>query len=73
MELELFLTAVIACSTGQATCSSYDVGDKTYVSVCDVIHEKYKEDFGETGLKVYEANIDGQDYELTITAFCDGV
>jgi len=73
MTIELFLTAIIACSTGQATCSSYDIGDMTYVSVCDVVHERYKDDFDGDDERTFKANIDGDDYELKISAFCEGV
>ena len=73
MLTELFLTSLIACTTGTATCSSYQTNDVTYVSVCGVVHEKYKEEFGETEAREFEAEIDGIMYDLTILPFCEGV
>jgi len=73
MITELFLTAVITCSTGQAACSSYEVGDMTYVNVCGVIsttkpadsEEKYEP-------REFDASIDGKPYTLTIAPYCEG-
>jgi len=73
MVTELFLTAVITCSTGQAACSSYEVGDTTHVNVCGVISttkpfdadEKYEP-------REFDVTLDDKSYTLTIAPYCEG-
>ena len=73
MELELFLTALITCSTGQATCSAYEVNNITYVSVCGVVPNELREDFLDVPPRVFEADFDGDWHHITISPLCEGV
>ena len=69
---QLFLTAIITCSTGQAACSSYEVGDMTYVNVCGVISttkpfdadKKYEP-------REFDVTLDDRPYTLTIAPYCE--
>jgi hypothetical protein len=73
MATQLFLTALIACSTGQATCDSYSVADITYVNVCGVVPIEQKERLGSLPPRKFDATVDGQEYVLTLNAFCEGM
>lgn len=73
MITELFLAAVITCSTGQAICSSYEIDDMTYVNVCGIISTSKPSD----NTNVYEprefdVTLDNNEYTLVIEPFCEG-
>lgn len=63
--IDILVAAVIACSTGQATCTAYELEDYTLVHVCDIAPE-------ETGQKKLRATVDGQHFVITLDAQCVG-
>lgn len=73
MELQLFLTALITCSTGQAACTSYDTPDTTFVSVCDVLHERYREEYQGVAPRIFEVELDGRRHVVLISPFCKSI
>lgn len=64
MIAELLLTAVVMCSTGEATCTSYDLDQYTLVHVCGIAPE-----LGDSQKKV-RGFINGHPYVVTIDARC---
>jgi hypothetical protein len=71
MTTQLLLAALVACSTGQATCDSYSVEDVTYVNICGVVPIEQKEELGKQPSKSSGVKIDGNLYILTMDAFCE--
>jgi len=73
MITELFLTAVITCSTGQAACSSYEVDDMTYVNVCGVISTTKPADSDKQyEPRTFDVTLDDKPYTLMIAPYCEG-
>lgn len=70
MIAELFLTAVITCSTGQATCSAYEMADHTRVEVCGILSESSEGRVNPDAVRQFEGRLDGTDYVVTIRPFC---
>lgn len=64
MMTELLLTAVVFCSTGDATCNSYELDEYTLVHVCDIAPEE------EGSQRKIRGFIDGKAYVVTIDAKC---
>lgn len=71
MPAELFLTAVITCSTGQAMCSSYELEDYTMVSVCGVLSEDARDKVDDDSVRRFEGILDGTTYRVEIRPFCE--
>jgi len=61
---DLILAALIACSTGDATCTAHDAGAHTVVYICDVAPSQ-------TGQKRIPVNLDGRLHVITIAARCE--
>jgi len=61
---ELLLAALIACSTGDATCAAHDAGAHTVVYICDVAPSQ-------AGQKRIPVNLDGACMSCTIAARCE--
>lgn len=61
---ELILAALIACSTGQATCTSHDAGAHNVVYICDVAPSQ-------TGQKRIAVNMNGRLHVINISARCE--
>jgi len=72
MLTELFLTGMILCSTGHATCSSFDAGDYTQVNICGIVPDSYSGDLTADDVRRIEANIDGKEYLVEIRPLCQG-
>jgi len=72
MTTELFLTAMILCSTGHATCSSFDAGDYTQVNICGILPDNYSGELTADDVRRVSANIDGKQYEVAIRPLCQG-
>jgi hypothetical protein len=70
MLAEMFLTAVITCSTGQATCSSYEMDDHTRVEVCGILTESSEGRVSPDAVRQFSATLDGEQYVVTIRPFC---
>ena len=64
MIAELLLTAVVFCSTGEATCTSYTLDEYTLVHVCDIAPEH------EGRQRKVRGFINGEAYVVTIDAKC---
>ena len=71
MITELFLTAVITCSTGQAICSSYETEDSIRVSVCGILTDDAKGDVPSDSERIFQATLDGKIYMVSIRPFCE--
>lgn len=71
MITELFLTAVITCSTGQAMCSSYEFEDYTLVSVCGVLSDDAKDKVDTNSVRTFKGILDGTEYRVEISPFCE--
>jgi hypothetical protein len=63
--IDILVAAVIACSTGEATCTSYDLEEYTLVHVCDIAPD-------ETGQKKIRATVKGEHFVVTLDAQCVG-
>jgi len=61
---DLILAALIACSTGDATCAAHDAGAHTVVYICDVAPSQ-------NGQKRVPVNLDGRLHVVTIAARCE--
>jgi len=61
---ELLLAALIACSTGDATCAAHDAGAHTVVYICDVAPSQ-------AGQKRIPVNLDERLHVITIAARCE--
>jgi len=72
MLTELFLTAMILCSTEHATCSSFDAGEYTQVNICGIMPDNYSGDLNASDVRRVEANIDGDEYQIEIRPLCQG-
>jgi len=72
MMTELFLTAMILCSTEHATCSSFDAGEYTQVNICGIVPDNYSGDLTADDVRQVEANIDGNEYFIEIRPICQG-
>jgi len=60
---QLLLAAIIACSTGQATCSSFETDTYTHVQVCDVTPNQ-------SGKREVLVNLDGKPHLLVLKGQC---
>ena len=72
MLTELFLTAMVLCSTEHATCSSFDAGEYTQVNICGILPDDYSGDLDADNVRRVEANIDGNEYLVEIRPLCQG-
>jgi len=72
MTTELFLTAMILCSTEHATCSSFDAGEYTQVNICGILPDNYSGELTADDVRRVSANIDGKQYEVAIRPLCQG-
>ena len=72
MMTELFLTAMIMCSTEHATCSSFNAGGYTQVNICGIIADNHSSEFDADDVRRVEAIIDGKNYKVAIRPFCQG-
>jgi len=72
MLTELFLTGMILCSTGHATCSSFDTGEYAQVNICGILPDDYSGDLTAADVRRIEANIDGKEYLVEIRPLCQG-
>ena len=71
MITELLLTALITCSTGQATCTSYETPDHTRVDVCGILPDEKRESIPPGASRSFTGTLDGEAYVVTISPFCE--
>jgi len=68
---QLFLTAIITCSTGQAVCNSYELEEFTRVEVCGVVPEDQRDQVGHNEPRVFRGVLDGKMHVVSIRPFCE--
>mgnify|MGYP006285710395 CR=1 FL=1 len=71
MLAEFFLTALITCSTGQATCSFYEMTDHTRVEVCGILTEDARDRVSPDATRTFEAYLADEKYIVSIHPFCE--
>lgn len=61
---QLLLATIIACTTGQATCSAHDAGEYDVLYACNITPDQ-------KGKRQLRVNFEGRYYLLILEASCD--
>lgn len=71
MLAEFFLTALITCSSGQASCSSYELEDHVRVDICGILTDESRGRVSPDAVRTFEAVLNGTDHIVTIRPYCE--
>lgn len=73
MAAELFLTALITCTTGQALCTYHDLNTHKLVRVCGVLQDYHRESVSPDVNRSFRVDYEGEIYVVSISPFCESL